>query len=173
MKAVKNLYVDTVSYKPVDYDFSQGYPDVWDVALELTEEEYDNQEWTPMMNYMYPLPSEFERDMDKLFGAEWQKKIKKVLDNTTLVYFHESGDYFLALTGGGMDLSWEICASYIGLGYLPPVHFCDLPRMSGIDMKNPKARRVVRACLRSAEVAGIWANQTTKKLKGFLKEDVL
>lgn len=40
------------------------------------------------------------------------------------------GEKGLALTGGGMDLSWEICEAYIRLGHLPPVHF-DLSDMSG------------------------------------------
>ena len=40
------------------------------------------------------------------------------------------GTHALALTGGGMDLSWEICRAYVALGFLPPLHYCrDLPRL--------------------------------------------
>ena len=172
-RAVKDLYCDTVTVKPVDFDFSKGYAETWDIALDLTEEEQENEEFAPMMNYMYPLPNSFERDMEKNFGQLWRSHIKKALDNTTLVYFEESGEYFLALTGGGMDLSWEICESYINLGYLPPVHFCELPRMAGKDMTSRANRRIVKACIRSTKLAQGWAKQTEKHLRGLLKEKTL
>jgi hypothetical protein len=165
MKAVKKLYVETVSYKPQDFDFSKGYAEQWDIAIEQTDEEQENEEYAPMMNYLYPLPNDFERDMQNMFGESWRSRIKKVLENTTIVYFEESGEYFMALTGGGMDLSWEICESYVGLGYLPPLHFCDLPNMAGINFKRAKIRRVLAACKRSARVSRGWANQTLKHLK--------
>jgi len=172
LKTVKNLYVETVTYKPVNFDFSKGYAEQWDIALELTDEEQENEEFFPMMNYMYPLPDgeDFERDMEKQFGPNWRKKAKKVLDNTTIVYFEESGEYFLALTGGGMDFRWEICASYIGLGYLPPLHFCDLPRMADKDMTSKRTRRIANACLRSTRLAQAWAKSTEKELRLILKE---
>ena len=48
-----------------------------------------------------------------------------------LVLVEMNGDYYLALTAGGMDCSWEICAAYIRLGFCPPFHFCaSLPRMA-------------------------------------------
>jgi len=173
IKAVRDLYVETASYKPVDFDFSQGYGETWEIALDLTEEEQDNEEYFPMMNYMYPLPKEFEHDMERLFGQLWRSHIKKVLDNTTIVYFAKSEEYFLALTGGGMDFSWEICSSYIGLGYLPPLHFCDLPRMASKDMKDRRNRRIVKACLRSAKSLRMKAASVTAKLTQYLKVDKL
>lgn len=170
-RAVKNLFCDTVTAEPVSFDFSKGYGETWDIALELTIEEHE--EFFPMMNYMYPLPNSFERDMEKNFGRLWRSHIKGVLNTTTVIYFYESGEYFLALTGGGMDLSWEICESYINLGYLPPVHFCNLPRLAGKDMTSRRNRRIVRACIRSVKLAGKWAKQREKHLKGLLKEERL
>jgi hypothetical protein len=42
------------------------------------------------------------------------------------------GGFGLALTGGGMDLSWQICDAFVAAGYLPPFHFCrGLPTMAG------------------------------------------
>ena len=52
----------------------------------------------------------------------------------------------LALAGAGMDFSWDICRTYILLGYLPPFHFCDLPQMAGY------SDDVIRdACIKSCE----------------------
>jgi hypothetical protein len=64
----------------------------------------------------------------------------------------EDGTTGLALTGGGMDLSWEICDAFISLGFLPPVHFCRLPYMVGWE-HDPRSTRILEACLESAEVA--------------------
>lgn len=50
----------------------------------------------------------------------------------------------LALTGGGMDLSWEIGAAYVALGYYPPTSL-SLPKMAGLDERNEPHRSVARA----------------------------
>lgn len=77
----------------------------------------DHERWEPMMNYCYPLDCEPPDD--------W----KRLVSNCTCVEI--DGSYYLALTGGGMDLSWEICESYMRLGYYPPAHFARLPSMAG------------------------------------------
>ena len=170
-KAVKNLYCETVTAKPLDFNFGEGYTETWDIALNLTEEEQQSEQYNPMMNYIYPLPrvEDFERDMGNLFGDNWQTKIKKQLSNTTLVNLLDSEGYtdayYLALTGGGMDFSWEICESYINLGYLPPLHFCDLPAMAGIDYNKSKTKRIIQACKRSCDISIMWAKQRKQSLK--------
>ncbi len=70
----------------------------------------------PMMNFFYPLPTSFRRG-EVAAAAQ--------LHNMCLVSV--DGDYGLALTGGGMDMTWYIVMSYVGLGYLPPVDFCEVP----------------------------------------------
>jgi len=45
-------------------------------------------------------------------------------------------DYYLALSGGGMDLSWEIAAAFIICGLIPPLVILDqLPCMSSDNKK--------------------------------------
>ena len=58
----------------------------------------------PMMNYAYPLEI---TPKDEL--------ILEVLENTNLTVMEntETGEYFLVLTGGGMDLSQDIALAYI------------------------------------------------------------
>lgn len=71
----------------------------------------------------------------------------------------------IALTGGGMDLSWEICAAYVALGFLPPLHFAGhLPTMAGMYLDR-KRRRTLLACERSASVAAGWARGAVTRIR--------
>lgn len=93
----------------------------------------------PMMNYYYPVDL---RDMDDA--------ARRLVD-TCLVPVEVDGQTGLALTGGGMDLSWEIADAFVTLGYLPPVHFADLPNMAGMTA-NDRNLTIVAAMLRSCEL---------------------
>jgi len=59
----------------------------------------------PMMNYLYPL------ECDKFS----EDKILKVVNETncTVIENAETGEYFLTLCGGGMDLSQDIALAYL------------------------------------------------------------
>jgi hypothetical protein len=113
----------------------------------------------PMMNYWYPLPN-FDGDAHEAARAISHLPL-------CLVEFHD-GSFGLALTGGGMDLSWEICAGYMALGYMPPLHFCDLPKMAGKSAEN--FRPTIEACLESARTAARWASRTASRLEEYLAE---
>lgn len=64
----------------------------------------DNERGMPMMNYAYPLHHSIDED-----------KILDIVENTncTVVEDSDTGEYFLALTGGGMNLSQDIALAYI------------------------------------------------------------
>lgn len=62
----------------------------------------------------------------------------------------ELPEVMLALTGAGMDMSWEICLAYMRLGYLPPLEFCNLPKLSG--PPSPDKAWVIKGCFRAAAV---------------------
>jgi len=81
-------------------DECEVYPD------ERADENY------PMMNFAYPL----------YMGNISDEKILEVCDETnlTVVYNIEEDSYYLALTGGGMDLSQDIALAYlIATGWIP------------------------------------------------------
>lgn len=59
----------------------------------------------PMMNYAYPLYSEPS-----------EEDILKVVRKTNLTVMEKDGEFFLALCGGGMDLSQDIGLAYIYCG---------------------------------------------------------
>lgn len=106
----------------------------------------------PMMNYFWALPehSSFDKD-DALkleglplclvnFNPGWTEDVDESLP-----------EWALALTGGGMDLSWDICEAFCRLGFLPPLVACRLPRVAGMDYSDPTRQWVIAACKRSYE----------------------
>jgi hypothetical protein len=98
----------------------------------------------PLMNYWYPV------DIDDVEQA--------ALDISHLplcVVQFENGETGIALTGAGMDFTWEICAAFIALGKLPPTHFCDLPRMAGQE-RSSSWRDIVAACKKSLDIQSRW-----------------
>lgn len=124
------------------------------------EEEIDAHEngaEGPMMSYHYPLEDLRRMGDDPYAAAE------AIRDLPLCVVRFSDGSFSLALTGGGMDLSWEICEAFTRLGYLPPLNFCDLPGMVGYP-RDDAHRYVVRACVRSAEVAERQAASARERL---------
>lgn len=77
----------------------------------------------PMMCYWYPVRSD---DYDPEDHATLAAQVRDL----PLCVVYVDGTYGLALTGGGMDLSWEIAEAFIAIDYWPPL-FVDLPRMAG------------------------------------------
>ncbi|MEM7303392.1 MAG: hypothetical protein AAF468_20115 [Pseudomonadota bacterium] len=135
----------TVEYPPVTADVLDDYWPDWREEYPLSEYEGDEDEqleqaiegfqqdcaghewensYFPVMNYGYPVdirhgPSceEIAQNLDNLAGC------------VSLVRHDDR--YYLALTGGGMDLSWNICAAFIVCGCIPPINFLNrLPRMA-------------------------------------------
>jgi hypothetical protein len=143
----QTLSYEVVEELPREFDFAPGAGDEeWDIPLDLAPEEIENEEFTPLMNYIYPLGWDFKVPKD----------FRKKLNNTTIV--RVGARYYLALTGGGMDLSWEICDSYIRLGYYPPAHFCRLPRMSGRG-KSAEDLRIIEVCNEALRTVIKWNQQ--------------
>lgn len=110
------------------------------------------EEVGPMMNLFYPCPLD-----------DPEEAARAISHLPLCVVVFEDGETGFSLTGGGMDLSWEICAAYIACGYLPPVEFCDLPDMAGRGRYKDTAL-VLAGCQRSCEVAEGWAARKRERL---------
>jgi hypothetical protein len=175
------LRCDAIESKPRDFDFSEGYTETWDYceasrcgdcnAVVIGREgdrhsDVDHESECnghisgegPMMSYFYPV------DLDDAEEAA-RKLVDTCLCVVTMTEGNQTG---LALTGGGMDLSWEICAAFIALGFLPPLHFCDLPGMAG----RPRGKEdafTIKACLRSCEIAASRAMRTAERIRDMVK----
>jgi len=158
---MEKLWIDTADVKPEDYDFyNMRYGEDWDIPFERTGEEMENEEFMPMMNYRYPIP-----DFDEKHHSS--KEIKRALNeagSVTLVEDLKSNKKYLALTGGGMDLSWDIVKGYVNLGFAPPAHFCrDLPRMAGMKLTKGNEEAIL-GCRRSLKAQSGWNERGLEKL---------
>jgi hypothetical protein len=111
----------------------------------------------PQMNFFYPCP-----DLDP------EEAANAIAHLPLCVVVMEDGETGFALTGGGMDLSWEICAAYIACGFAPPVEYCDLPNMAGRGRHKDSAL-ILAACVRSCEIAEGWAKRKRERLAELAK----
>ena len=188
---MRNDYIDA---KPITFDFGEGFGETWETvppdlsgldykevcnvidnlgsdskaeasecldgafgdidplrerAVELIDESPD--ELAPMMNYAYPIGGD---------AAEMQAKL---LDTSLcVVLVHD--EPWLALRGGGMDMSWEICEAYIRLGFLPPAHFSELPAMVGRG-ESDGDRQIVKSCLESLDMLAGWHQRAADRMR--------
>ena len=112
----------------------------------------------PMMNYFYPCD----------WRGDENEAAKKIRHLPLCIVEMGDGEKGLALTGGGMDLSIEICLAYIALGYAPPTHFCcHLPRMG--QKLDKKMRDLIKAARWSLKCQKSWAESGLADLKAFSK----
>ena len=162
----ERLYCDAVDVKPVHHEW--GFQDFESGTDELVypsggwdddEEEEVLESIIPMMNYYYPLPN--HNDITGRLDHQ-QRLLLDFAGNVVLVLVND--EPVLALTGGGMDFSWEICHAYILLGYYPPVHFCKLPRMADKNSLDPKDARIIAGCRRSLEIMANWIEDRQRHL---------
>lgn len=125
---------------PYDFETSEPVEDSWAIALSgLTEEQ--KLEWRPNTVTLYPLPYRGRHEL-----PSGQDAIE-LLDHTTLI---EQGDgFYLALTSSGPDMRWEICNSYVRLGFLPPAYFATGFRPVEGRGESPEDKLLLAACRRS------------------------
>jgi hypothetical protein len=162
---VENLFCDSILCKPISVDWEElqrddsGEPG-FEVILPSTFDEDDQEagDYSPTMNYAYPL------GRNDSFGAEDADKIKDL----PLVLIEMGGDYYLALTGGGMDFSWEICAGYVRLGFCPPFHFASgLPKMA--QNADRDMRLVIAGAKKTMNALENWVRNGRDDIRGLEK----
>lgn len=184
MTPVKELSAEYISTTPQSYDWTAGYGETWEFHVAcrcekcgatITNERcggthseidsdsdcdgYVESSEGPMMSYFYPMP-DFRGDVENA-----SKEIANL--PLCIVEFTDSGDYALALTGGGMDLSWQICEAFMRLGYLPPFHF-ELPGMSGRGTST-RDRWIIAGCRRSAQFIKQNAGSRLRRMRSQFK----
>jgi hypothetical protein len=191
-KYLSHLRCDALNSAPIDFDWREAFGDdgdgwrSWeaqacdecgallvlgpgegdtrhtDVDLTSTCEGSVSAAEGPMMNYYYPVP---------LRGAP--ESAARKLAHLPLCVVEVGGSYGLALTGGGMDLSWEICEAFMLLGYLPPVHFASgLPMMGGRGYVA-RDRRIIGACEHALRVASrnvLWGLESLRRLRRWARD---
>lgn len=109
----------------------------------------------PLMNYGYLI------EVNNLEEA-------RLLGGLPLCLVELGSEMFLALTGGGMDLGWEICEGYMRLGFLPPVHFADLAKMAGRGTSKLD-KWIINGCRASLRARNADTKNLLKRLSEFGK----
>jgi len=174
---INDLSCAAVDCKPIDFNWSEGYGETWEFwAAEKCDKcgivlvgqgenerhrDLDSESGcdgyvslsAPMMSYYYPV---------EILDVE---EAARKLVNTCLCVVRIGDETGLALTGGGMNLSWEICEAFMLLGFLPPLHFCELPGMAGKDVDSARNKRIIAGCIQSCKVAASWAESKAKRLR--------
>lgn len=159
----KESFVDAYADdEPVDEEERHNRASNGEVIWEELEDS-DTYQYAegPMMNYWYPID---EQDSETRPFARSFNPVDAAgkLNDLPLCVVLVNGEYGLALTGGGMDLTWEICAAFIRLGMAPPLHFCDLPAMA---MEwGPREQRVYEGCVYTLEWVAEHANRVRDRI---------
>lgn len=151
-----------------DIELTLIFPDMeetsdQEIADHLSEVWNESGSEDPMMNYYYPV------QLGGSFGlcpgdAQFILSVNH-LPLSVVSVRGQDGDYehALALTGGGMDLSWEICEAYCRLGQVPPMHFWELPDMCGKG-ENQDDKWVLQCIREGAMHMAAKMNNTLKKI---------
>lgn len=132
--------------------------DEWAEAQSLTrcsrqgEDALDLGAEGPMMNYRYPIAE----------GTATKDNARELVHVALCLVAFEDEE-FLALTGGGMDMSWEICLAYITLGFYPPTHF-GLPAMADKYLDHPTTALVLAGSQIANEIQAQWAARRAEDL---------
>lgn len=186
---IRDLSPGAIGYAPAPYYYlDQPYGDAWDFSEAIQCEECSgivvahgpeintpHWDWLnhgdcegaicaegPMMSYFYALPDD---PVDVEIARLWHLPV-------CVVRIDGCDDPGLALTGGGMDLSWEICEAYMILGHLPPLHFAgDLPAMAGRG-ETERDRWILDGCKESLRVASARATHALRTLQHRFPEGV-
>lgn len=135
----------------VDADMADAKEEHDEEALEEAIERFEHSdgwyEWKdsfePAMNFIWPCQPYRINDQDAA------TLINELAGSTSLVTITPPDDSSedetqgIVLTGGGMDLSWDICAAYICCGQIPPARLLsNLPSFAGHTM-SPMAKAIL------------------------------
>lgn len=118
----------------------------------------DSDGFAPMMNYYYPLPHL------RMSAEDAQEAI---VGTGACVVVLVNDEPVLALAGGGMDLSPDICRAYIALGYYPPTYFGNGLSRLGVGYDG-LSRETVEICLEAARISARWSQNAVTDLEAFL-----
>ena len=163
---IRDLHGDAITVTAREYNFGEGYADTWeyyeackcdgcgqavgparqgDCHGDIDDESECEGSLSgegPMIHYWWHLPE---------YRGNALTDCLKLVDLPVCIVENLSEEvsveesYGLALTGGGMDLSWELAEAYMRLGYLPPFRLADLPAYAGLSL-DTRRRWIVAGC---------------------------
>jgi hypothetical protein len=118
--------------------------------------------YEPAMNFIWPCEPSYRRSLE-----DAATMIEELAGATALVTITPPEDSVedettgIVLTGGGMDLSWDICAAYICCGQIPPIRLLeDLPLFAGA--KRGPMQAAIMECI---ELAASWMEGKASRMR--------
>lgn len=194
MPPTDSLSMAEVNARAVWVDWSEGWPEEWQ-AWEAAEcedcghvrvieppcegepcdIELDSSHEGSVLVHTRRCDGEFYADGPMMSWA-WPVTLRRSAEDAAeslthlpvCIVEHTEHGTLLALTGGGMDLSWELCEAYIRLGLAPPIKLCSLPRMAGRG-ENDHDRRIAEACISSLDFVIQDASQLRARLATYFQ----
>lgn len=113
----------------------------------------------PMMNYAYPLDIEPS-----------EEAIIEIVNKTNCTVMEKDGEYFLALCGGGMDLSQDIALAYIiAQRWIPLELALEVSTQDGLSMYGKEFRKIMRGCKESLNKDISHAKARVKRINDSIK----
>ncbi|GAG61498.1 unnamed protein product, partial [marine sediment metagenome] len=115
----------------------------------------------PMMNYAYPLHHE-----------PTEEEILRVVKETslTIIENQDTGDWFLGLCGGGMDLSQSIGYAYLICGYIPDALAFNVSSQYGLNISGKKYFELMNKVIDSLQNSQEAYKNKIKRIKEAVKE---
>lgn len=157
------VFVDSCTHKTQDKDRNEENRET-DARYSGWCEECDISEDSgkPMMNYAYPL---FDLPSDEKIVEIHQRTNLTVVENT------ETEEYFLALCGGGMDLSQSIGLAYIiAQGWIPFTLASEITKQPHLNVGEKDWLIVAKECINRMTIHKQSLNYTIKEWKREVKE---
>jgi len=115
----------------------------------------------PMMLYAYPL-----------YSCPDDEKIIKLCEETccTVVMNQKTEDYFLALCGGGMNLSQDIALAYIiARGHIPDALAAQVSTQYGLSKSGDNWRTIMKQCKKDLQQTVERYNRRISEIDGAIE----
>ena len=123
---------------------------------DLEDAPVSNEFGVPIYNYAYPLSKGKPFTREEVLSVALET-------NCCVVKNIEDGDYFLSLTGCGMDLSQDIGYAYVLLGERIPVETAlDINTQKGLSISEKKFKVLAKEVIKSLRYARLDANAKIK-----------
>lgn len=132
----------------------------WDDGERGADEYRDG--FFPMMNALWPVELAYGRS-----EAEAADLMNRHGGATSLISI--DGDYYIAMTGGGMDLSWHLAAAYVCCGAVPPLYILRSLSRSASDMRPAVTRAILAAGRQGAGYLRLQAKQVASDMREHAK----
>lgn len=127
---------------PEQDDLYEAYNDAIDEISEFRDRHADG--YAPLMNYFYPVTIQGD-------AQDAANRMAVHACNTCLVSITDNDgetQYYIGLTGGGMDFSHEIAAAYVCCGSMPKLDYLlSPPHFAGGNDLQPEMNRILLACM--------------------------